>query len=63
MGITIDKVVTTHYGYYTDNERTIYPFSVEITEVNDEDQWIEISWDDVQPTNVEDIEDELRDMF
>lgn len=56
MGITIDKTI--HYGYYTDDEGTIYPFSVEM-----EDDVTEISWDDDQPENVDDIEDELREMF
>ena len=40
MGITIDKedhmVVTTSYGYYTDNDGIIYPFSVEITKIEDD---------------------------
>ena len=36
MGIIIDKenfmVVKTSYGYYTDNQGFMYPFSVEVNE-------------------------------
>ncbi len=63
MSITLDKSEITHYGYYTDDDGTMYPFSVEITEKDGVQEWIEISWDDDQPENVDDIEDELRDMF
>jgi hypothetical protein len=63
MGITIDRSDIVHYGYYTGDDGEIYPFSVEITEKDGSQEWIEISWDDNQPENVEDIEDELRDMF
>jgi hypothetical protein len=67
MDITIDKedykVVTTSYGFVTDDDGNIYPFEVEVTEVEGEDQWIEISWDDDQPENVEDVESEITDLF
>jgi hypothetical protein len=67
MGITIDKenhmVVKTTYGYYTDNQNFIYPFSVEITEVNEDPQSIEISWDDNIPGNIDDVERDLLEMF
>jgi hypothetical protein len=66
MGITIDKenyrVVTTSYGFYTDDDGTIYPFEVEVTE-SDEDKSIEITWDDDQPEDVEEIEDDIHTMF
>ena len=36
MGTTIDKenfmIVKTSYGYYTDNQGFMYPFSVEVNE-------------------------------
>lgn len=64
--ITIDKddhmVVTTSYGYVTDDDGNMYPFSVEVTEVEGEDQTIEISWDDDVPEDSDDIEDEIRNM-
>jgi hypothetical protein len=67
MDITIDKedykVVTTSYGFVTDDDGNIYPFEVEVTEVEGENQWIEISWDDDQPENVEDVESEITDLF
>jgi hypothetical protein len=67
MGITIDKenyvVVKTSYGYYTDNQGIIYPFSVDISETQGEQRWIEISWDDDTPGNIDDIEVELLEMF
>jgi hypothetical protein len=67
MGITIDKenyvVVKTSYGYYTDKQGIIYPFSVDINETQGEQRWIEISWDDDTPENINDIEVELLEMF
>ncbi len=67
MGITIDKenyvVVKTSYGYYTDKQGIIYPFSVDINETHGEQRWIEISWDDDIPYNINDIEVELLEMF
>ncbi len=66
MGLTIDKenyvVVKTSYGYYTDNQNTVFPFSVEITEVAGEKKTIEISWDDEKPRNIDDIEIEILEM-
>lgn len=67
MGITIDKenymVVKTSYGYYTDIQGIDYPFSVEVNETNGEQKWIEISWDDDRPGNIDDVEGELLEMF
>lgn len=67
MGITIDKenyvVVKTSYGYYTDKQGINYPFSVDISETQGEQRWIEISWDDDTPENIYDIEAELLEMF
>lgn len=67
MGITIDKenyvVVKTSYGHYIDSKGMSYPFSVDINETNGEQKWIEISWDDDTPENIDDIEVELLEMF
>jgi hypothetical protein len=67
MGITIDKknyvVVKTSYGYYTDNEGFMYPFSVEVNETDGEQKWIEISWDDDTPENINDVETDLLERF
>jgi hypothetical protein len=67
MGITIDKenyvVVKTSYGYYTDKQGIIYPFSVDISETQGKQKWIEISWDDDTPGNIDDIEFELLETF
>jgi hypothetical protein len=67
MGITIDKenyvVVKTSYGYYTDNEGIIYPFSVEVNETQGEQRWIEISWDDDTPENINDVEGDILEMY
>jgi hypothetical protein len=63
MAIILDRSEIIHYGYYTDDEGTIYPFSVELAEKDGNQEWIEIVWDDDQPENVDDIEDELRNMF
>ena len=67
MGITIDKknfmVVKTSYGYYTDNKGAIYPFSVEVSEMKGEQKWIEISWDDDTPANIDDVEGDILEMF
>jgi hypothetical protein len=63
MAITLDRSEIIHYGYYTDDDGTMYPFSVEITEKDGNQEWIDISWDDDQPENVDDIEEQLRDMF
>lgn len=67
MEITIDKpdyvVVKTSYGYYTDKKGVIYPFSVEISETDGEQKSIEISWDDDNPMNIDDVELELLEKF
>ena len=67
MGITIDKenfmVVKTSYGYYTDNQGFMYPFSVEVNETAGEQKSIEISWDDDSPENIDQIELELLEKF
>lgn len=63
MAITLDRSEIIHYGYYTDDDGTMYPFSVEIIEKDGNQEWIDISWDDDQPENVDDIEEQLRDMF
>lgn len=67
MGITIDKenfmVVKTSYGYYTDNQGFIYPFSVEVNETGGVQKSIEISWDDDYPGNIDDVEGDLLEMF
>lgn len=63
MAITIDKVDSTHYGYYTDGDGNIYPFSVEVSEEDGEQTSLEISWDDDQPENVEEVEEQLNGMF
>jgi hypothetical protein len=67
MAIIIDKenfmVVKTSYGYYTDNQEFMYPFSVEVNETAGEQKWIEISWDDDRPGNIDDVENELLEMF
>jgi hypothetical protein len=67
MGITIDKenfmVVKTSYGYYTDNQGFIYPFSVEVNETGGVQKSIEISWDDDYPRNIDDVEVDLLEMF
>lgn len=67
MRITIDKenhlIVKTSYGHYTNNEGIIYPFSVDVSETQGEQKWIEISWDDDQPVNLYEVELELLEMF
>lgn len=67
MGITIDKenyvVVKTSYGYYTDKQGAIYPFSVEVNETQGEQRWIEISWDDDTPENINDVEGDILEMY
>lgn len=67
MGIIIDKknyvVVKTSFGHYTDEHGVIYPFSVEINETKGEQRWIEISWDDEVPENLNDIEGEILEMY
>ena len=67
MGITIDKenfmVVKTSYGYYTDNHGSMYPFSVEVNETDGEQKWIDISWDDDRPGNIDDVENDLLEQF
>jgi hypothetical protein len=67
MGITIDKenyvVVKTSYGYYTDKQGIIYPFSVEVNETQGEQRWIEISWDDDTPENINDVEGDILEMY
>ena len=67
MGITIDKenfmVVKTSYGYYTDNQGFMYPFSVEVNETGGVQKSIDISWDDDYPGNIDDVEVDLLEMF
>ena len=67
MGITIDKenymVVKTSYGHYTDKQGIIYPFSVEVNETQGEQRWIEISWDDDTPGNINDEEIHILQMY
>lgn len=67
MGITIDKenyvVVKTSYGYYTDKQGIIYPFSVEVNETQGEQRWIEISWDDDTPENINDVQGDILEMY
>jgi hypothetical protein len=67
IGITIDKknfmVVKTSYGHYTDNKGSIYPFSVEVSEMKGEQKWIEISWDDDTPGNIDDVEGDILEMY
>jgi hypothetical protein len=67
MGITIDKenymVVKTSYGHYTDKQGIIYPFSVEVNETQGEQRWIEISWDDDTPGNINDVEIDILEMY
>ena len=67
MGITIDKenymVVKTSYGNYTYKQGIIYPFSVEVNETQGEQRWIEISWDDDTPGNINDVEIDILEMY
>ena len=67
MGIIIDKenymVVKTSYGHYTDKQGVIYPFSVEVNETQGEQRWIEISWDDDTPGNIDDVEGDILEMY
>ena len=67
MGIIVDKpnyvVVKTSYGHYIDSTGMSYPFSVDINETDGEQKWIEISWDDDAPANIDDIEVVLLEMF
>ena len=67
MGIIIDKenymVVKTSYGHYTDKQGVIYPFSVEVNETQGEQRWIEISWDDDTPGNINDVEIDILEMY
>ena len=67
MGIIIDKenymVVKTSYGHYTDKQGIIYPFSVEVNETQGEQRWIEISWDDDTPGNINDVEIDILEMY
>lgn len=67
MEITIDKenyiVVKTSYGHYTDKQGISYPFSVDVNETQGEQSWIEISWDDDTPVNIDDVEGDILEMF
>ena len=67
MGIIIDKenymVVKTSYGHYADKQGVIYPFSVEVNETQGEQRWIEISWDDDTPENINDVEGDILEMY
>ena len=63
MSITLDRKEISNYGYYTADNGDIFPFSVEILEVEGEQESVEISWDDDQPENVDEIENQLRELF
>ena len=56
-------VVKTSYGHYTDKQGVIYPFSVEVNETQGEQRWIEISWDDDTPGNINDVEIDILEMY
>ena len=60
MGITIDKqnyvVVKTSFGHYVDKRGIDYPFSVDVSETDGDQKWIEISWNDDKPGNIDDVE-------
>lgn len=67
MGITIEKenrvVVKTSYGYYTDKWGIDYPFTVELRETRGQKRSIEILWTETSPSNFDDAEIELLEMF
>lgn len=63
MSITLDRIEINNYGYYTDDNGDIFPFSVEIIEIDGKQESLEISWDDNRPENVNEIEDQLRKLF
>jgi hypothetical protein len=67
LNLVIDKenylIVKTSYGYFTNDDGTIYPFSVEVTENDGNQESIEISWDDDKPEHNVEIEIELRKRF
>jgi hypothetical protein len=67
MEIIIDKkdysVVKTSYGYFVDDEGINYLFSVDINETDGEQKWIEISWDDDIPKNIDDVVSNILDKF
>ena len=67
MNITTDKkdylVVKNSYSFVIDDEGTIFPFEVVVTEEEEEDTDIEISWDDDQPKNLKKVEDEIKSIF
>ena len=50
-------------SHYTDNKGSIYPFSVEVSEMKGEQKWIEISWDDDTPGNIDDVEGDILEMY
>ena len=57
------SVVKTSYGYFVDDEGINYPFSVDINETDGEQKWIEISWDDDIPKNIDDVVSNILDKF
>lgn len=63
MSFIIDRKEIINYGFYTNDSGDIFPFSVEILEVEGEQESVEISWDDDQPENVDEIENQLRELF
>lgn len=42
MSITLDRIEINNYGYYTDDNGDIFPFSVEIIEIDGEQESLEI---------------------
>ncbi len=63
MSFIIDRKEIINYGFYTNDSGDIFPFSVEILEVEGEQESVEISWDDDQPENVDKIENQLMELF
>lgn len=67
MEIIVDKpnyvIIKTSYGHYIDSKGVTYPFSVDVSETNGEQKWIEISWDDNLPINNNEVEQELMEIF
>lgn len=67
MGIIVDKqnhvVIKTSYGHYVDNKGINYSFSVEVNETNGKKKWVEISWDDDKPENIDHVMSDILEMF
>jgi hypothetical protein len=67
MGITIDKrdynATKTSYGYYTDENGTMYPFEYNETIEEGEITDFSISWDDDVPDNRSEVEESILDEF